>query len=498
MLRTLLLLSALLLSSLVWGDEPYFPTQQWRTSTPEEQGIASEKLAEALLTMQQNNLDIHSFMILRNGYVVVDAYFYPYDGTTVHELASVSKSIMTTLIGIAVDQSKLSLDDTMLSFFPEYTLANRDALKERITVQHLASMSSGLECTAQNDEQTLQEMRESQDWVKFTLDRKVMFEPGTHFEYCSPAIHLLSPILEKATGMTALEFAQKYLFEPLDIKDALWLTDPQGHNRGSEGVYLHPHDMARLGYLWLNKGVWEGKQIVSKEWVESSTTVQMETGGSDNYGYSWWIATDEPAAYNAIGRGGQRIIVIPQWNLMVVTTGGGFDLDEIEPLVRGLLVDIEQTLPANAKGVEKLNAAISAVMQAPTPRAVAPLSETAKAISGKTFIFETNPLGMESAGFVFSDAAEATFTLKLSGSELVSWPVALNGVYRFFPGEHDLPMGLRGTWLDDKTFLLEYDSIANNDHTLLQLHFEGERVVVEARETAHELGTTVEGKLQSQ
>jgi CubicO group peptidase (beta-lactamase class C family) len=493
MLRTVLLIGALLLSSLVWGDEPYFPTQVWRTSTPEEQGIDSEKLAEALLTMQQNKTDIHSFMLVRNGYSVVDAYFYPYDGTTVHEVASVSKSVMTTLIGIAADQGKLSLEDTMLSFFPDYTIANQDALKERITVRHLASMSSGLDCTAQNDEQTLKEMRASENWVQFTLDRKVVFEPGTHFEYCSPAIHLLSPILEKATGMTALEFAQKYLFEPLSIRDAMWLTDPQGHNRGSEGVYLHPHDMAKLGYLWLSKGVWEGKQVVSSEWVENSVKVQMATGGDDDYAYGWWIPTDDPAAYMAIGRGGQRIIVVPQWNLIIVTTGGGYDWSEIEALVGATLADMEQPLPANTEGVAKLSAAVNAVVLAPTPQVVAPLPETAQAISGKTFVFETNPLNIETMSFVFNDSAEAALNIKISGSETASWPIALDGVYRFIAGQYDLPMGLRGTWVDDKTFTLEYDNIANNDHTFLQLHFEAERVVIEAHETDHELGTTVEG-----
>lgn len=497
MLRILLFIGALLLSSLVWADEPYYPTQAWRTSTPEEQSFDSEKIAEALLTMQQNNIDIHSFMMVRNGYVVVDAYFYPYDGTTVHEVASVSKSVMTTLIGIAVDQGKLSLDNSMLSFFPEYAVANRDALKERITVRHLASMSSGLECTAANDEQTLKEMRASQDWVKFTLDRKMVYEPGTHFEYCSPAIHLLSPILEKATGMTALEFAQKYLFEPLGIRDAMWLTDPQGHNRGSEGVYLHPHDMAKFGYLWLNKGVWEGKQIVSSQWVEDSAKVQMKTGGNDDYGYGWWIATDEPAAYNAIGRGGQRIIVVPGWNLIIVTTGGGFDFGEIEPLVRGMLGDMEQPLPANAEGVEKLNAAVNAVIQAPTPQVVAPLPAIAKTLADKTFVFESNSLSIESMNFVFNDSAEATLNIKTGGNELASWPVALDGVYRFVAGQYDLPMGLRGTWLDDKTFNLEYDNIANNDHVMLRAQFEGDHVLIQAQETAHEGGAEIVGTLVS-
>jgi len=493
LIRRVIFVALSLAFSIAWG-QAYWPTQGWRTVAPEEQNFDSAKLAEGLGLMRQRGLDIHSFMLVRNGYVVLDAYFYPYDGKSVHELASVSKSIMTTLIGIAVDQGNLKLDDKMLSFFPQRKIANRDQRKERITVRQLASMSSGLDCTAQNDEQTLQEMRPTQDWVQFALDRRVRWEPGTRFEYCSPAIHLLSPILQKATGMTALEFAKKYLFEPLGIRDVLWLTDPQGYNRGSEGVYLQPRDAAKLGYLWLNKGVWEGKQVVSRQWVEDSVKVQMKTGGGDDYGYGWWIATDEPAAYNAIGRGGQRIIVVPGWNLVIVTTGGGYSFDAIEPWVRAVLADIERPLPANAEGVARLKAAVSAVVQPPAPKAVS-LPQTAKTLSGKTMVFGTNPFGWETMRLVFDNSAVATFDLKLKGSEVVTWPIALDGVYRLFAGPNGLPMGLRGSWVDDQTFAVEYDNIANNDHILLRFRFQGDRVVVGVQETDHETSTTVEGRL---
>ena len=196
---------------------PEWPTTTWRTSTPEEQGIDAAKLAAGLLAIRQQGMNLHSVLIVRNGVVVLDAAFYPYDGKAVHDVASVTKSIMTTLIGIAADQGKLTLDDPLLSFFPDRTIANRDARKERITVRHLASMTSGLDCTAANDEQTLQEMQQSPDYVQFTLDRKMISEPGQHFVYCSPGMHLLSAILQQATGMTALAFAQQHLFQPLGI-----------------------------------------------------------------------------------------------------------------------------------------------------------------------------------------------------------------------------------------------------------------------------------------
>jgi CubicO group peptidase (beta-lactamase class C family) len=266
-------------------SSPSWPTQEWRSATPEEQGIDAAMLADALLTMRDRGIDIHSLLIIRNGQVLSEAYFYPYDGKTVHEVASVTKSVMTTLIGIAADQGKLSLDDPVLSFFPERTVANRDARKEAITVRHLSSMSSGLDCTDEGDEQTLKEMRVSSDWVQFALDRPMRWEPGEHFVYCSPAIHLLSPILEQATGMPALDFARRYLFEPLGIREVMWLTDPQGSNRGSEGMYLHPHDMARLGYLWLKGGEWDGTQIISSEWVQDAVKPQMQVNEEDAYGY---------------------------------------------------------------------------------------------------------------------------------------------------------------------------------------------------------------------
>jgi len=142
----------------------YWPTQGWRTSTPEEQGFDSAKLTEGLQAIQQKGTKIHSLLIIRNDAVFLDAYFYPYDGSIYHDVASVTKSLTTTLIGIAAEQGKLDLDAPMLSFFPERTIANRDARKERITIRHLASMTAGLDCDERGDATTLEAMRASEDW----------------------------------------------------------------------------------------------------------------------------------------------------------------------------------------------------------------------------------------------------------------------------------------------------------------------------------------------
>jgi CubicO group peptidase (beta-lactamase class C family) len=470
-----------------------WPTSGWRAGAPEEKGFDSLKLAEGLMAIRRAGLDLHSVAIVREGVMVLDAYFYPYDGASVHDQASVTKSIMTTLIGIAAGQGKLKLDDPVLSFFPGRGVANRDAAKERVTVRHLASMSSGLECTAANDEQTLKEMERSGDFVQFALDRRMAAEPGTTFVYCSPGMHLLSAILQRATGVTALEFARLNLFEPLGIRDVIWPTDAQGFNHGWGDIRLHPHDTAKIGFLWLNHGQWDGRQIVPREWVESSVKTQVKTGRNDDYGYGWWI-TGEKGEYAAIGRGGQRIQVWPEIDAILVMTGGGVDIDDIEPMITPAFVGQGKPLPANPSGVDRLKEALAAVAAPPSPKPVVPLPATAKRISGQTFVFDPNPLGIEACSLEFGEPAVAVFRITHNGGTTEPWPVGLDGVYRMSEGPYGLPQGLRGEWTDERTFALEYDNIANNDHFFLRLSFDGDKVTIESRETAHELGARFEGR----
>lgn len=470
-----------------------WPTSGWRTGLPEEYGFDSGKLAEGLRAIRQKGLNLHSVSIVRHGVMFLDAAFYPYDGRALHDQASVTKSITTALIGIAADRGLLKLDDPMLSFFPGRAVANRDAAKERITVRHLASMSSGLDCTAAGDEQTLKEMRGSPDYVQFVLDRKMTGEPGARFVYCSPGMHLLSAILQKATGMTALEFARLNLFGPLGIRDIIWPADAQGVNYGWGDVHLHPHDTAKIGLLWLRHGQWEGRQIVPGEWVEDSVRTQIKTGRDDDYGYGWWITGDK-GEFAAIGRGGQRIQVWPELDAILVMTGGGVDIDDIEPLIGPALTDRDKPLPANPAGVARLAEVLKAVAGPPAPKPLPPLNATARRISGLTFAVDPNPLEIEEFGLELTDPAAAVFRFKHGGGKLDIWPLGLDGVYRISEGPFGLPQGLRGEWADEKTFVLEYDNIANNDHFFLRLSFDGDRVVVESRETAHELGARFEGR----
>lgn len=469
------------------STQTYWPTEGWRTSTPEEQGFNSAKLAEGLQDLQEGNVGINSLLIIRNGYVLLDAYFDPYDGSFPHKLASVTKSVTTTLIGIAIDQGKLRLDAPMVSFFPDRTIANLDDRKKSITVRHLAEMMNGMEsgCLA-GDEPTLDAMRSTPDWVQAALDRKMVQNPGTSFCYDSPGMHLLSAILQKTTGMTELEFARQNLFEPLGIQEVFWEADPQGYTHGWGDLYLKPPDAAKLGYLWLNHGRWEDKQIVSASWLADMVKVHSNAGG-DDYGYGIWIAQDKAPSdnYFAVGRGGQYIRVYPSFKAIIVVTAQGLgDYDELNPLLGSSFVSPEEPLPANPAAVAQLNTLLPTLAQAPETYPVGSFPDTAKAISGKTFVFGTNPLDVEGLRFEFSDTAEATlYIMKGKGMDEV-WSIGLDGKYRLSSSGE----AIRGYWADPKTFII---NVFEDGLVTYQFHFDGERVEV----SSPELGLKVEGQV---
>jgi CubicO group peptidase (beta-lactamase class C family) len=253
----------LLLTLRSRSAETYWPTQSWRSSTPEAQGFDSEALASALKTIRERNIPIHSLLIERNGYLVLDTYFFPFKNAEKHDMASATKSIMSTLVGIAIGQSGLAgVEQPVLSVFHEPSVSYRDACKERLTIEDLLTMRSGLDCRFDQDELTLRQMRASAHWVPFMLNLPMVSDPGRTWVYCSGGMHLLSGIISEVSGHNAFVFAQQNLFAPLNIRDASWPSDPDGVSDGWGDLHLRPRDMAKIGYLWLHSGDWEGRQIV--------------------------------------------------------------------------------------------------------------------------------------------------------------------------------------------------------------------------------------------
>jgi CubicO group peptidase (beta-lactamase class C family) len=467
-----------------------WPPAGWNTGTLEANGFDSARMAKGLLDLRQKSVRIHSLMLVRGKSVLMDAYFYPYDGKTPHDLASVTKSMMTTLIGIAVDQGKLSLDDKVVSFFPGRTIENMDARKESITVRHLATMTSGLACTRARNEALRAQMMSTDDWVGYALNLPMSYDPGTHFQYCNPAIHILSGVLSKATGMSALEYAQQNLFGPLDIRDVRWPADPQGNNRGWGDIHLYPHDLAKIGRVWADGGQWQGKQIVSKQWTEDAVTGQIASDSGEDYGYGWWVGVEEQAGeYYADGVGGQRLGVYPFGDLIIVMTGGGMAYDQaMEPIIAALSDRIDpQPLPPNPDGERALAEALVTIAQPPdVARPVEPLPGAAKAISGKTFVFDPDSV-VTTIRFDFNDTGEADFAWTVDSDEPTrGGRVGLDGVYRISvtPGTDNVPEAYRGSWTTPDTFVLDYDRVADSEGWVITFRFFGEayeQVSVQAR-----------------
>jgi len=334
MSRSLVLLGSIILlasctSTLPASTQPlpFWPTDGWRTASPNSQGMDANLLEDAQRQIEERNYLVDSITVIRNGYMVFDHYFPPSAEDTMHVIHSVTKSIVSTLVGIAIDKGYIEdVSQPILSFFPDRTIDNLDASKEAITLEDLLSMSSGLDCQDSYlyNWSGLGRMRATNDWTQYVLDLPVVREPGTSFDYCNGGSFMLSAILQQATGMSSLEFAEQHLFGPLGISDVSWNQDPQGVYVGWGDMRLKPHDMAKIGYLFLNQGVWDGEQIVPAEWVQAATQQQIAAGTlSSGYGYQWWV--DANGYYMALGYGGQFIFVVPDLQLVVVFTSSLFN-----------------------------------------------------------------------------------------------------------------------------------------------------------------------------
>jgi len=322
------------------ANATYWPTDAWRTSLPEEQGMDSRKLAEMLAAIQEEKLNIHSLLIIRNGYLVSESYFGPYQRDTRHELYSVTKSFVATLIGIALDKGYIDeTDQRILDFFPDEAFANLDHQKEDMTLEDVLTMRAGLEW--EEGDAAFGAIYSSPDWVKFMLDKPMTLPAGSQFNYCSGCSHLLSAILQQTTGMNTGDFAEQTLFKPLGISNVKWDRDETGIPIGGWGLQITPRDMAKLGYLYLQNGQWDGEQIVSSQWVENATQTHTETDSELGYGYQWWTYPSL-AAYTALGLYGQTIFVVPEVDLVIVTTAEMDNHDEIFQLIEQYILPAVQ------------------------------------------------------------------------------------------------------------------------------------------------------------
>jgi CubicO group peptidase (beta-lactamase class C family) len=298
----------------------YWPTDGWQSAPPQDHGMDMGTLDRLHQHIESNLPNLYSVLIVREGYIVYENYYEGFYAEFPFEVASVTKSITSALVGIALEKGYIeSLDQHVIEFFPEYEQLPLGNQITHITLRHILSMTSGFEWS---EEGTWLWPREG-DWMEFALKMDNIHTPGEVFTYNTPATHLLSGVLTKTTSMSEAEFAQTHLFDPLGIAPPEWSTDPTGYTTGAHALNLTVRDMAKLGYLYLNNGLWDGQQVVPQEWIELST--QSHSGGGfpqyAQYGYLWWVTTERGhQAYFAAGYGGQYLYIIPDLDMVVVIT----------------------------------------------------------------------------------------------------------------------------------------------------------------------------------
>lgn len=332
-------------------DRQYRLHAEYRNGKRKAAGTDTEKLKELGNIIRAQYGNINGIALVRKGYLVYERYFNGYGPLDAHHVASVTKSVISALVGIAIDAGYIkSTEQKVLDFFPEYTSGPDDLIKRTVTIRHLLTMTAPFPFSWEDGDkrgrEPLDRLRRQQNWIMYILNLMGGNARPGRFQYNTAGTHLLSAILTRTTGMCAREFANERLFRPAGMREIPdhamksfglddvfgknvtgWVKDPDGNNTGGWGLTLTAGDMARLGSLYLNHGRWEGKQIISKNWIDNtikeSSSVDSKVNGCNGYGYLWWLKREKDIfAYLAMGDGGNIICCIPGKDLVIAISSG--------------------------------------------------------------------------------------------------------------------------------------------------------------------------------
>ncbi|MBP7933791.1 MAG: serine hydrolase [Phycisphaerae bacterium] len=418
-------------------------------SAPETQGISSAAILSFVEAADKDLDSLHSFMLVRHGHVVAEGWWSPYSAESPHSLFSLSKSFTSTAVGLAIAEGKLSLDDEVLQFFPDQAPAEPSENLKAMRVSDLLRMSTG--------QQTEPPRTPDQPWVKSFLAHPVPFKPGTHFLYNTSGTYMLSAIVQKVTGMTLLDYLGPRLFEPLGIEKPTWETSPQGISTGGYGLSIRTEDIARFGQLYLQKGRWQGRQLVPEAWIEAASARQTSNGSKptsdwdQGYGYQFWRCRH--GAYRGDGAFGQYCIVMPEQDTVIAMTSGLKDMqavlnqvwDRLLPAMKPVSLGADDT----ARG--KLDRTLKGLHLRPQDGSAAPV---AGAI-GRKFVFPANPRKLE-AVTLESGVNDGPVTLVLCFGGVEQRLTCGRGTWQ--KGRSTLgllpeqPLAASGAWTESDTF----------------------------------------------
>jgi CubicO group peptidase (beta-lactamase class C family) len=469
----------LLAASTAAADPPALPR-----SAPEAEGIPSSAIL-AFVEAAEKKIDaLHSLMVLRHGQVVAEGWWGPYLRDDPHVLFSLSKSFASTGIGLAIAEGRLSLDDTVLSFFPEDAPAEPSENLKAMRVRDLLAMSTG------HHADVIERFPYTAPGVSQTrtfLALPVAHKPGTHFVYNTPASFMLSAIVQKATGLTLLEYLRPRLFEPLGIRNPKWDATPLGVSMGGFGLSVTTEDIARFGQLYLRKGEWSGKRLLPAEWVAAATARQASNGSNpasdwdQGYGYQFWRCRH--GVYRGDGAFGQFCIVMPEHDAVVAMTSGTRDLQGVLNLVwEHLLPGMKPApLPADEAARTRLEQKLAGLSLPPQPGNLT--SAAARRVSGRIYELPKNDDGIEAVGVEFGK--ETTLLVAVGGRERrlpcgrAEWRrggTLLTGGSQL-GGPVEQPVAASGAWVDEDTFAVKACFYETPFCATLRLRFAGDALV---------------------
>jgi CubicO group peptidase (beta-lactamase class C family) len=459
----------------------HFMPNQLPRSAPEAQGISSSAILNFVEAVEKNVNEFHSFMLLRHGHVVAEGWWSPHAPDRPHMLFSLSKSFTSSAIGLAVAEGHLTVEDKVISFFPDDLPAEISDNLAAMRVHDLLAMATG------HHEDTTSFMRERQDgnWTRAFLERPVEHTPGTYFVYNSGATFMLSAIIQKITGMRLLDYLQPRLLQPLGVEGATWQQSPQGIDTGGWGLTIKTEDIANFGQLYLQKGQWQGKQILSESWISAATSKQVSNGGNperdweQGYGYQFWRCRHN--AYRGDGAFGQYCLVMPDQDAVLAITSGLGDMQPPLNLVwEHLLPALNNPapLPADDDACEKLKRKLASLAYAPPQGQKS--SPLAAKISGKTYALEPNESKFEALSFDFAES-DSIITFR---AENGSFPIPC-GIGEWREGSTTLfgepsNIAASGVWTSDDTFLVTLRFYETPFVNTIPCRFEGDHLIIDA------------------
>jgi CubicO group peptidase (beta-lactamase class C family) len=417
-------------------------------SSPEEQGVSSAGVL-AFVEAADTGIDaMNSFMLVRHGYVVAEGWWAPYNAESPHTLWSLSKSFTSTAVGLAIAEGKLNLDDEVLKFFPEQAPAEPSANLKAMRVRDLLCMATG--------HQAEPPWPGDASWIKTFLSRPVPFPPGTHFLYNTPGSCMLAAIVQKVTGQKVADYLRPRLFEPLGIEHPFWEATPDGFTIGGYGLHIRTEDIARFGLLYLQKGKWQGRQLLPAAWVEAATSRQVSNGTNPDsdwnqgYGYQFWRCRH--GAFRGDGAFGQYCIVLPEQDAVIAITSGVNDMQAVLNLVWDKLLPALKPAPlaADEAARTKLERKLKGLSLSPQAG-----SGTPAPVSGKKYVFAANGRKLETMTLV-CDGKDSPVTLTAcfdSGEQRITcghgtWQ---KGRVAWGPGPEQ-PVAASGAWTANDTF----------------------------------------------